>query len=1039
MTTAAHAQWYRPVDAALLRASVHTADVVPRPWPNTDAEIERWCVWLGDAWSQAPVAAAVAVASPALAARVAAVCAGQRPGAVQVRRMVLSVARYLVRMRGRATPFGAFAGVAAMRFGDTLVLGWNDRHHLRARADAVWLAEVVARLETCHPLLTRLPVVVNDLAAVLGERVVVRWQPHAGGPRDGRRAAVEVSLRRSTAVQAIMGIAQAPIVVGRLLGKVQAEFPAVTMSTIDAVVMELVLRGLLISSLRPPSTSTDGLAHVLEQVNSVDAAEVPQVAELTTELREIHALLQATGREAGCADERHIRLVQERMRSVVPAVEQPLMVDLRLGGAMVLPTPVAAEAASAVAALVRLAPPVHPGWRDYRRRFVERYGFGAVVAVEDLVDAVSGLGYPGHYAEHGRVLPVELSPRDERLLALAQRAAWDDALEVVLDDASLDELADGAGEQTRHVPHVDVCVEIRAATTAALTDGAFTLSITGVGRTAMATAGRFLDLLPDTDRQQMADEFRRLPVGVQGAVPAQLSFPPSRLRAENVLRAPAVLARVIAMAEHRNVAPGTFPVQDLAVTADAEGMYVLSLSRRCVVEPVLPHAAAPHTMPALARLLFELPRVTSTPPALFHWGASATLPFRPRIRYRRSILALARWRLDPADLPGSTSPRGEWASAMAGVRRRMRLPASVSVGTGDRRLRLDLDDPMDLALLRDHLDATGDVVTVSEAPTAADHGWFDGRAHEVVIPLASATPPAPPPAVVTRSGPLPLIRREHAHLPGSRILFAKIGAHPDVMDTILTRHLPSLLTGWNQAPPWWFVRYRHPSPHVRLRLNDVTDYGSAAARIGAWAAELRRRGLIGDLTLDTYHPETARYGSGDAMAAAEALFAADSAAAVGQLTASAAAPEVHPHALTAASLVDLACAMTGSQPAGMRWLIEHPDLAGRTSVGDRAVLRQALHLADTADGRAHLRAIPGGDQIAICWHERRQVATRYAACLTATDTGVTPDTVLVSLLHLHHVRAHGIDPDTEALTHRLARAIALAWNFHHTAAEDNPR
>jgi len=42
--------------------------------------------------------------------------------------------------------------------------------------------------------------------------------------------------------------------------------------------------------------------------------------------------------------------------------------------------------------------------------------------------------------------------------------------------------------------------------------------------------------------------------------------------------------------------------------------------------------------------------------------------------------------------------------------------------------------------------------------------------------------------------------------------------------------------------------------------------------------------------------------------------------------------------------------------------------------------------------------------------------------------------VAVALLHLHHIRAHGINPDAEARTHRLARSIALAYTARHTAA-----
>jgi thiopeptide-type bacteriocin biosynthesis protein len=375
---------------------------------------------------------------------------------------------------------------------------------------------------------------------------------------------------------------------------------------------------------------------------------------------------------------------------------------------------------------------------------------------------------------------------------------------------------------------------------------------------------------------------------------------------------------------------------------------------------------------------------------------------------------------------------------MTAVRERLRLPASVYVGTADRRLRLNLDDPLDLALLRAHLDGADDAVTVAEAPTAADHGWFAGRAHEIVIPLASTALLACTPAVVTGSGPLPIIGREHGELPGSQVLFAKVYGHPDVFNTILSRHLPALLAAWDEPPPWWFVRYRTPAPHLRIRLHHLQDYGQAAARVGAWAADLRRRGLVGDLTLGTYHPETARYGSGAAMAAAEALFAADSAAVVAQLTALASSREVHPHALTAASLVDLVCAMTGSLPTGMRWLIDHAELAGHASVGDRDVLRQALSLAGVGGDEPALQSIPSDPQIASAWNVRREAATRYADCL-ATATHLTPASVLVALLHMHHVRAHGIDPDAEALSHRLARAVALAWNARQNTTEGNPR
>ncbi len=202
----------------------------------------------------------------------------------------------------------------------------------------------------------------------------------------------------------------------------------------------------------------------------------------------------------------------------------------------------------------------------------------------------------------------------------------------MLDDDVIEALAGGEVGELRPAPHLDLCVEIRAATAAALDAGDFTVVVTGIGQSAIATSGRFLQLLPGQDRERIVDQYAALPLGVDGALAAQVSFPPHRLRMENVTRVPQVLPAVICVAEHRDGHADQIGVSDLAVTADHQRFYVLSLSRRRVVEPTLTCAAARHTMPPLVRLLVEIPHATCAPVALFDWGAAACLPFRPRLR-----------------------------------------------------------------------------------------------------------------------------------------------------------------------------------------------------------------------------------------------------------------------------------------------------------------------------------------------------------------------------------------------------------------------
>ncbi|MFB9443126.1 lantibiotic dehydratase [Dactylosporangium vinaceum] len=1020
-----HRRWYQSRDTALLRASTHLPDAGGgEPWPaagNAD-RLEVWVGWLGKVWQDRRIVESVAVSSPVFAEQItAAVDGGGKSDAARVRRLAVSLGRYLARMRGRATPFGLFAGVTPLGFAATGSLLGSEAHRTWVRADAAWLAEVVTRLEAYPQLLARLSVVGNGLAEIRGGRVTIPGTRVAQARFGAGRH--EVSVIYSAAVRDVLRAATAPVVVADL---VRAVFPA-DAAAASAMLQQLVAHGVLITNLRPPSTTVDGLAHVLDQLAGVDADGIEEVEALMSALREartaVRMLCQTHWLDGGG---RHA--VAARLRRIAE-VPQPLMTDVRLDCTATLPRRVATEAAAAASALTRLAPHPEgdPAWCAYRQRFLDRFGLGAVVPLLDMVDPVRGIGFPDHFVEPANsaptarsgqlAAPAGLTVRNERLLVLAQLAVLDGADEVVLNETAIDAVT-ADGPAPRPVPHLDLCFDLRAASLPDVGVGRFALGVTGIGRTALATGGRFFDIVHEVPAAV------DLPVVVLNGEPVQLSFPALDARGGNVLRAPRLLPQVLPVGEHRE-RDTDIDLRDLAVTGDPDRLCLLSLSRRRVIEPVLANAAARHAMAPLVRLLAELPTAWCTPMSLLDWGAADVLPFRPRLRYGRSILSPARWRISPADLPAATAAEPVWEKALDRLRERLQLPAWVYVGTGDQRLRLHLDEPMDRALLRGHLHRTADQPVLTEAPTPEDHRWFGGRAHEILLPLATTLPPAPPPVVLRGHADLHPFRQVQDILPGDTILSAKLYGPAELAGAILTEHLPRLLAAWSSPPLWWFIRYEDPAPHLRLRLHRV-EYGLAAERIGAWAADLRRLGLLADLALVTYRPETGRFGTGEAMAAAEAFFAADSAAAVAELAAGRRLDESYRQALTAASLVDLAAAVSGGEANGLRWLLDHPDLAASQGRTDRIALAHTITLTDANTGPAALAAFVGGAEVLEMWQARRDAAAAYAAQLEHPATHVTSASVLTALLHLHHVRVHGITPALEARTHRLARAAALA-------------
>jgi hypothetical protein len=414
MTTGADRLGYRHAGAALVRATTHPDRLDLPGWPDlvgdADADVARWCVWLARVWALEDVRDAVEIASPVLSQQLRQVCGGHRPPARDVRRMVTSMASYLLRWKGRATPFGLFAGVAVAQVGTEPVVRWRGCRRVVAGADADWLADVVSRLEGSPGLVERLPVVVNSAAFVRGDRLVVPGQPRDGGV--GEFPPLEVSVRMTRPVRTAVDSARVPVRYGELVGKLAADFPTTSQERIAGMLTELLARRVLLTGLWPPMTVTDPLGHVLARLAATGADEMPAVAQVTRELRDIHHQLLRHNQATTSGARRRIRAtLAERMRATSTAAPQPLTVEVGLDCDIVVPEPVIREAEAAASALVRLTPYPFgfPSWKQFHARFLERYGVGAVVAVRDLVQADTGLGMPAGY------LGSPATPADRRL------------------------------------------------------------------------------------------------------------------------------------------------------------------------------------------------------------------------------------------------------------------------------------------------------------------------------------------------------------------------------------------------------------------------------------------------------------------------------------------------------------------------------------------------------------------------------------------------------------------------------------------------
>ncbi|RKN47223.1 lantibiotic dehydratase [Streptomyces hoynatensis] len=625
-------------------------------------------MWADDAFRQA-----VSSASPALGRQVDAILGGRSGRVRRVRRAALATARYAIRYARRSTPFGLFAGVALIEFGDRVEARFGEGHRVVARPDPVALDAAVSVWEADAERMAEVEVCVNNLARQRGGRVYV--------PAEG---ASEFSLALTPAVALVLDAARLPIRYADLADKVAAGFPEADERHRVGFLAQLLRARLLRSSLRAPATLVDPLVPLPPALRGAGKGAAP---------------------------------------------------DVRLDAAVRLPKAVAVEAETAATVLTRLA--MHPAgtvaWRRFAEQFADRYGEDAEVPLEEVTDPGKGLGFPDGFGQASSP-PRPMTRRDRLLLELAGTAAVEGRRAVVLSGAVIEQLEAAGGRPSLTPPHLELCAQVQADSAHALDRGDFRLRVSTVSRAAGSMTGRFWHLFPRTGPRfadlptvesgaqlaQLSFHAGRVPADLLTRAPQVLprlvSVGEFRHRTKGVLF-PADLAV--------GIRDGRLYLAEAATGTHLE-----------LVAPTAINFQWNNHTPPMARFLAEISRATTPQVTWFDWGAAWTLPFTPALHYRRSILVPARWKVRARDLPDRTATLDEWAGQLHAWMGRFRVPDRVLLAEDDQHLPLDLSQDMHLDLLRTHLAAgpTG-VASLYDAPPPDADGWIGGRAHSLVLPL----------------------------------------------------------------------------------------------------------------------------------------------------------------------------------------------------------------------------------------------------------------------------------------------------------------
>ncbi|MDG4866015.1 lantibiotic dehydratase family protein, partial [Streptomyces sp. T-3] len=323
----------------------------------------------------------------------------------------------------------------------------------------------------------------------------------------------------------------------------------------------------------------------------------------------------------------------------------PVSVDLRLDADIVLPDAVGQEIRRYAAAIWAMT----PEWttlahmRDYRDRFIERYGTACAVPLAELVDPHRGLGLPPEYAAdpaYPRTGPGEDADRPRRavLAELVQEAVLSGG-DIDLTDDVIARLATAVRGDEEAVPprSLELCFQVLADSTGDLQAGDFQLlGSAHIGSwTAGATAGRFADTL------HLGQDLSRLAADAADGdtLIAQVEVMPRDPRSLNIVQVPRLVDHRIPIGVMDDLSdPHCLDWRGLLVAAGSDGLRLLHGPSGRQVKPLLPHMLALDAQaPPIARFLADLaaarPRIWSG----WDWAGLDTLPYLPRVRHGRVV------------------------------------------------------------------------------------------------------------------------------------------------------------------------------------------------------------------------------------------------------------------------------------------------------------------------------------------------------------------------------------------------------------------
>ena len=815
----------------------------------------------------------------------------KEPDSEKGQRTEMALVRYFNRMCHRPTPFGLFAGHSMGRMGETTRLAVVPRQDYKrcTRLDFDYFGGLVAEVQKDRELRDTLLYRPNNSLY----RTAGRLRYAEARVKEGDRNLHLVALTEDESLLAVLTKAKRGVTLGELATVLLDD--EITLEEAQEFIHELIDNQVLVPDLEPATTGPEPLPGLIQAL--AKATTTRPVAEHLGKAGKVLEDLDAHG--LGNAPDTYLELATG-LEELPGKVERSKLWQVDL----FKPAPQATlgkafqeDMEKAVELLQSLTPTrEHDPFKEFKDAFVKRYEQRWVPLVEAL-DPECGVGFSGTSGQTIQGAPLldglalgrrggsqsegsGLKRREAWLLKRLTEMRLKGEKVLTLSDEDVKALKEGnAGPLPFSFFFM---VELSGATPEALETGEYQAYLHGAsGPSAARLLGRFChgdsELSEQVIRHLHAEEACK-----PEAIFAEIAHLPNG-RMGNVLARPMLRNYEIPFMGAAGVDPEhRIHVTDLFVGIMGQRVVLWSKKLNKEIVPRLSSAAKySHRATEVYRFLATMQDQGSNNWVGWTWGNLGNEPWLPRVVHGKYILDRASWQVKASNLKamGNASSPLERFKALQQVRKDLHLPRHALLADGDNELPLDLDNPLSVEAMWSLVKKRVGFKLVEDFPGGDNlvaMGPEGAFTHELVMAFL-AEPEKPEPALETPDLDENLVR----HAPGSDWLFAKLYTGQATADQILADTVAPLvqeIMAAGEVDRWFFIRYSDPEPHIRLRFHGEPSvlWGRVLPRLQQAMDPILKDGWLWRFQLDTYEPETGRYGGPENIDRAEMAFQADS-------------------------------------------------------------------------------------------------------------------------------------------------------------------